>query len=397
MKILLINKFLYPRGGSETYVFRLGAALEEAGHQVQYFGMEDPKNILGNRAGSFAPAVDFHHGSPLRKWAYPVKTIYSPAARRSIRQVLEDFRPDVCHLNNFHYQLTPSILLEIKDWSKRSGHPCKMLYTAHDFQLVCPNHLCRNREKSELCQDCLKGHYTRCVKGRCIHGSCLKSMVGALENWLWNRSGIYESIDAIICCSHFLKKRLDTNPILAKKTRVIPNFTEDLPRPNVQKQPYVLYFGRYDEEKGIRLLLEAAKALPEISFRFAGIGPLGREIETVSNAQNLGFQTGDDLRKLIAQARFTVCPSIWYENCPMSILESIQLGTPVLGAGIGGIPELIQPGKNGILFEAGNREALIEAIRALWNHPISVTESKILTAEGYLTALLPLYTGEEKP
>jgi hypothetical protein len=132
MKILLINKFLYPNGGSETYIFKLGQQLTDMGHEVQYFGMEHEGRIVGNRVEAYTSDMDFHGGSKLAKLTYPIKTIYSSEARKKLRLVLEDFRPDVCHLNNFNYQLTPSIILEIRKWSK----DCKILYTAHDLQLV---------------------------------------------------------------------------------------------------------------------------------------------------------------------------------------------------------------------------------------------------------------------
>ena len=135
MKILMINKFLHPNGGSETYIFKLGDYLKSQGHAVQYFGMEHEGRCVGNRVNAYTSDMDFHGGSKLSKLPYPIKTIYSAEARKKLRLVLEDFQPDVCHLNNFNYQLTPSILLEIAKW-KQKGHPCRVVYTAHDLQLV---------------------------------------------------------------------------------------------------------------------------------------------------------------------------------------------------------------------------------------------------------------------
>ena len=113
MKILLINKFLYPNGGSETYIFKLGEYLMTCGHEVQYFGMEHAGRIVGNKVEAYTSDMDFHGGSKLKKLTYPIKTIYSAEARKKLRLVLNDFKPDICHLNNFNYQLTPSIILEI--------------------------------------------------------------------------------------------------------------------------------------------------------------------------------------------------------------------------------------------------------------------------------------------
>lgn len=369
MKILMINKFLYANGGSETYIFKLGAQLQKNGHEVQYFGMEHENRTVGNHVNAYTGNMDFHGGSGLAKLTYPLKTIYSSEARRKIRMVLEDFQPDVCHLNNFNYQLTPSIILEIRKWSRVAKHPCKIVYTAHDYQLVCPNHMCRNSGTDENCEKCLGGHFANCAKGRCIHGSFAKSVIGMMEASFWKWMGVYKQLDRIICCSHFMKTKLDTNPVFAEKTVVMHNFVDEVQRNEVEKKDYVLYFGRYSREKGISTLVQAAKELPEVQFVFAGSGPLEGMLEGVPNIRNVGFQTGEALEKLIREARFSVYPSEWYENCPFSVMESQMHGTPVLGANIGGIPELIQEGRTGELFESGNADELKQKIRALWSNP----------------------------
>ena len=368
MKILMVNKFLYPNGGSETYIFKLGACLQEMGHEVQYFGMEHAGRVVGNRVEAYTTNMDFHGGSKLAKLTYPIKTIYSAEARKKIRLVLDDFRPDVCHLNNFNYQLTPSIILEIRKWEKASGQKCKIVFTAHDYQLVCPNHMCNNPNTLENCEKCLGGHFLNCAKGRCIHGSLAKSVIGAMEGYFWKWMGVYKQLDTIICCSRFMKTKLDTNPVLAEKTVAMHNFVEPVEAKAVQKKDYVLYFGRFSQEKGIRTLIEVAKELPRITFVFAGSGPLEHLLEGVPNIKNVGFQRGEALETLIREARFTVYPSQWYENCPFSVMESQMYGTPVLGANIGGIPELIKVGETGELFESGNREELKLIIESLWNN-----------------------------
>ena len=129
--------------------------------------------------------MDFHGGSKLSKLTYPIKTIYSKEARVQLRKVLDDFKPDVCHLNNFNYQLTPSIILEIVKWRKETGRNCKIIFTAHDYQLVCPNHMLNNPNTHQNCEKCLGGHFVNCMKGKCIHGSTAKSAIGMMEAEFW--------------------------------------------------------------------------------------------------------------------------------------------------------------------------------------------------------------------
>lgn len=158
---------------------------------------------------------------------------------------------------------------------------------------------------------------------------------------------------------------MDTNPLFAGKTVAIHNFIEKAEWKDTDKKKYVLYFGRFSEEKGIGTLIKVCKELSDIPFVFAGTGPLEETVNGVENIKNVGFQKGKELEKLIREARFSVYPSEWYENCPFSVMESQMYGTPVIGANIGGIPELIQIGKTGELFESGNYKDLKEKIYKL--------------------------------
>ena len=403
MKILMINKFLYPNGGSETYIFKLGEYLEKQQHEVQYFGMEHEGRCVGNRVNAYTPNMDFHDGSKLTKLTYPLKTIYSREARIQIRKVLNDFQPDVCHLNNFNYQLTPSILLEIVQWREESQKKCKIVFTAHDYQLVCPNHMLNNPNTHKNCGKCLGGHFSNCLKGKCIHGSRAKSAIGMLEAEFWKKYGVYKYIDTIICCSQFMKSKLDTNPLFVKKTVVMHNFIDKIEKQNHSKKEYVLYFGRYAQEKGIRTLLKVCKELPEISFVFAGSGVLEKEVNAIPNIKNVGFQKGNLLKQLIREARFSVYPSEWYENCPFSVMESQMYGTPVLGADIGGIPELIQVGQTGEIFESGNVKELKEKIQKLWKDKAlceryceNCGKIRFDTIDVYYEKLMIIYRSESK-
>ena len=401
MKVLFVNKFLYPNGGSETYIFKLGDYLISQGHEVQYFGMEHEGRCVGNNVNAYTSDMDFHGGSKLSKLTYPIKTIYSSEARKKIRLVLDDFQPDVVHLNNFTYQLTPSIILEILKWRKKANCECRIVLTPHDSQLVCPNHMLYNPNSHELCEKCLGGHYINCMKGKCIHGSTAKSAIGMLEGYFWNIKGTYKFIDAVICPSEFNKSKIDNNKYLKDKTIVLRNFIEKAEPKEVDKKRYVLYFGRFSEEKGINTLVKAVKSSPDIPFIFAGSGPLEDLVNEIPNIQNVGFKTGDELDSLIREAQFSLCPSEVHENCPFSVMESEERGTPVVGAKVGGVPELINDGVNGRLFEHKNYEELAKIIKELWEKPQIVKkyseECLKLNRDSlseYCDKILKIYKGE---
>lgn len=397
MKLLMVNKFLFPNGGSETYVFAVGKQLQKEGHQVQYFGMEHPDRSVGNHVDSYTPNMDFHTGK-LRKLLYPFQIIYSGVARKKLRPVLEDFGPDVVHLNNFNFQLTPSIIYEIIKYGKKTGKKIKILYTAHDTQLVCPNHLMRIPSTGDLCQQCLSRGYFACVRNSCIHGSRLKSFLAYVEAKLYTRLNVYENIDCVICPSYFMEEQLLHRKEFQGKTKVLHNFitvkagTEETGSGN---EEYALYFGRFSDEKGIETLLKVCRQLPHIPFIFAGSGPLEGQVNEIPNIQNAGFQKGETLTGLIQKAKFSIIPSECYENCPFSVMESISLGTPVIGSRIGGIPELIEDGKTGDLFAAGDEKELQSKVETLWkdekrlrDYSRACRDQKFDTVESYCKKLI---------
>ena len=363
MKILLVNKFLYPKGGSETYVFKLGEILTRNGHSVEYFGLENEKNIVGNSADSYVSHMDFSEG--IRKnLSAPLRIIYSSEARRKIRRVLESFQPDVVHFNNIQFHLTPSVILEVEKYRKKTGRKVRIIYTAHDYQLVCPSHGLFDNDIN-ICEKCLGGNYTHCFRTKCMKNSRAKSLLATVDAYLWRFSKAYYYIDAVICPSDFLKSKLDTQERFACKTLTIHNFIDKQTETVSEKHGYILEFGHLSKDKGTLTLLEVAKRMGDFKFVFAGYGEAVNEIEKIYNAEYVGFKSGDELKQLIQCAAVSVCPSEIYENCPFSVIESQMYGTPVIGAEIGGIPELINDGETGLLFEAGNADDLEEKLRYL--------------------------------
>ena len=408
MKILLVNKFLHPNGGSETYIFKIGEQLKKIGHEVQYFGMEHERRCVGNRIECYTDNMDFHTGK-VQKILYPFKIIYSFEAKKKMMAVLEDFKPDVVHLNNINFQLTPSVIDAVRIFDKKKKRKTRIVATAHDYQWVCPNHMLMIPSSKQLCFACEGGKYRNCTKNKCIHNSTIKSILGSVEAYFYKLRRVYSEIDITICPSEFLNQKLSTNPEFKNKTITMHNFitlpqkeinTDVLKRYHIPAR-YVIYFGRFSEEKGITTLLKVCKELKYINFVFAGAGPLENEVNKAENIINVGFQTGNDLQTLIREAQFCVFPSEWYENCPFSVMETQAFGTPVLASDLGGTAELIKDKITGELYLGGNREELKKKIERLWERQELVEQYKencekleVYILEEYCEKLLELYISD---
>ena len=395
MKILLVNKFLYPKGGAETYIFNLGSVLSSKGHSVEYFGLQNEKNTVGNSADSYVSDIDFSLGTKKNLRA-PLRIVYSSEARRKICAVLEKFQPDVVHLNNIQFHLTPSIILETEKYRRKSGRNIKIIYTAHDFQLVCPSHGMFDSDM-KICTKCLDGNYFQCVKGKCMKKSLAKSVLAAADACFWKAGKAYDFIDKIICPSYFLKSMLDTQERFKTKTTAIHNFVDPVSAV-CDKEDYILQFGHLSKDKGTLTVLEAAKRMPEKRFVFAGFGEAEEAIAQVPNAEYVGFKTGDELKALIGKAACSVCSSEIFENCPFSVIESQIYGTPVIGSELGGIPELIRENETGLIFEAGNADELVKKLRFLLETEGKLEEytencrkAQFETAETYYEKIMQIY------
>lgn len=396
MKILMVNKFLYPRGGAETYFLKIGELLEKWGHQVEYFGMEDEKNTVGNALNLSVKNKDFHNAGP-EKYLYPLQIIYSLEAKRKIQKVIRHFKPDIIHLNNINFQLTPSII------DAAASEKIPVVQTVHDLQMLCPNHLMLDVNKMKPCELCMNGSMWNCVKGNCIHGSRLKSLIGSIEGILYRYTKTYDKVDTYICPSEFIEKKLLNRTRYKGKTKMLRNFLGEVPKDAAaEKKDYVLFFGRLSEEKGIVDFMKACAMLPEIPFIIAGSGPLEELCKNsgLKNVQYVGFQTGDKLKKLVQEALFSVHFSIWYENAPLAILESQALGTPVLCNRIGGIPELVDENKTGILNDVFTAEAYAEKIKQFYSEREKLKEfaanclekkNTMMTLDVYTERLLKIY------
>ena len=359
MKILMVNKFLYPRGGCETYMLKLAEELNAKGHEIEYFGMYDKNNTVGNKKGLYTTNMDFH-SKGISRFLYPFKIIYSIEAYRKLLKVLDDFKPDIVHMNNINFQLTPSVIYAVK---KRK---IPLVQTVHDYQMICPNHLLYSFGEAMPCERCVRGSKFNCFRHSCIHGSRIKSLIGAIEAKLYWLLKTYKKVDLYICPSKFLEsKLLSASDVYSNKTFAIHNFIEKKPMPEKQnlERSYVAFASRLSKEKGVTLLAEAAKLLPHIQFVVAGNGPDDEALKNIPNVTMKGFLNGDELTALIANARVMILPSVWYENCPLNILETHSFGVPVITMNSGGMAELVDDRKTGLLVNEPTSSAIAQAIK----------------------------------
>lgn len=360
MRILLVNKFHYLRGGSEKYYFELAQLLKSKGHTVGFFSMKHEENITTGDAEYFVEEIDLNTGSKLKA----LDVIYSQENKRLMAKALEEFKPDIVHINNFQRQLSASIIDAIKEKN------IPIVMTAHDLNPICPASIMLYN--GEVCDDCITKGYAQCIKKKCVKGSTLKSTLGVMEKKYYDFHKVFRKIDCIISPSEFNKNQLVNGKLKYNEIVVLHNFVNESERNDYVLGDYAFYLGRLSKEKGILNLIEAIGDIPDAKLLIAGDGPERERIEAYISEHKLdgritllGYQNQDSIHKYITNSRFVVIPSICNENCPYSVLEAMEIGKPIVASRIGGIPELIADGENGYLYKADDINELKEKLTLL--------------------------------
>jgi glycosyltransferase involved in cell wall biosynthesis len=371
MKILLINKFHYLRGGSERVYFDTKDILEKNGHEVVCFSMQDDRNIPDRNEEFFADNVDF---SSNEMWPTKIlRFFYYAKAAKKLALLLEKEKPDIAHLHNISHYLTPSILKPLKD------RKIPIVQTLHDYQLICPNyHLYAN---GTICERCKKHKYYNAVIQKCVAGSLVKSKMAATELYMqWFFRFYKEKIDLFLSPSNFLKDKIREwgvkQPVVVLNNGLnLDNFS-----PNYEPGNYVVCVSQLSREKGIMTLIKAMRKIPEIKLKLIGDGPQKKEIKEyikkkqIRNVEYLGSKYDKELRDLVAGSRFSIFPSENYENYPMVVIEAMALGKPVLGSEIGGVAELISSNVTGWHFLSGNIRSLRFQIKSHFDDLEEITK-----------------------
>jgi len=373
MRILLTNKYFHRRGGSEAVLFDTAELLQQRAHRISFFSMQHPRNPPSPFSGDFVSNIDLDGSVSLRHaLAAAGRVLYSREAKRKFGDLLKKEVPEIIHHHNIYHQISPSILR----CGKGAGIPAVM--TLHDYKLVCPVYTLFRRGKP--CEACLYGKYYQCLLRRCNRGSHLHSLLNVAEMYLHHSIlDIYRNVDVFIAPSRFLQRKVEKAG-LARPIVHLPNFVSlDSFSPRYDwEDESIVYFGRISPEKGLYTLLAAVKGL-DLRLRIIGDGPLREELENhtrangISNVEFTGRLEKEQLREAIRRARFVVLPSEWYENCPRAITEAYASGKPVIGARIGGIPELIVEQETGLIHTPGDAQDLREKIQHLWYNPALIS------------------------
>lgn len=399
MKILLVNKFHYIKGGSETYYFGLADLLKKQGHEVIFFSMKDEKNVPCEQEKYFVENVDFNQKmNPVKLVRASLKMLYSLEAKRKFEQLLIDENPDIIHLNIFQSQLTGSIV----DVAYKYHIP--MVYTAHDLKSVCPNYQMLNH--GDICEKCINGNYTYCAKTGCMKDSKLKSILATLEAYVYKWRRTYQKLDLIITPSAFYKRKIEEAGIAKCPVIHMTNFLPEGTEYNVSEKPgeYFLYFGRISREKGILTLVRAyAKAKVEKPLYIVGTGPIEdqvcqliEELHMSDKIKMLGFKSGNELKEIVANSLCVCLPSEWYENGPYSIMEAQAVGRPVIVSNNGGLPELVENDVTGYIVKPKNvadlKDKLVCCVGEKWNAEKIVEEAKKkYITQNYANKILKAY------
>ncbi|MDO8682969.1 MAG: glycosyltransferase [Armatimonadota bacterium] len=375
MRVLVCNKFYRPFGGPETQVLESSKLLEADGHDVIPFSMAHPDNWPTQWSRFFVSQVDYHaNPGLLSRVKEATSIVYSSEAKRKMEALLDEARPDLAHAHNIYHQLSPSIFGPIK----KRGIPIVM--SLHDYKLACPNMLFHT--EGEVCERCCGGKFFNAIIHKCVFGSTAASAVCAFEMYVHRLLGMYKkNVDVFISPSRFLINALTRCGAGGKRMVHIPALADvDAYNPSYDNDGYILYFGKLTPEKGVKTLIRAVALMESARLVVAGTGSQGPELEAMAEelapgrVEFAGFLTGEKLRRVVERCMFLVVPSEWYENCPATVLEAYSAGKPVIGSRIGGVPELINEGVDGFLFQPGNHEELAEKIGSLIHNQARIVE-----------------------
>lgn len=361
MKVLLVHNDYGKYSGEEAVVDKMAAMLPAIGYEVAQLRMTtaDARESLMGKIRGF------------------VSGIYCPGGVKAMREAIRRESPDVVNVHNLYPFISPAALKECR----KAGVPVVM--TVHNFRIMCPTGLfMRDNRPCEMCLE--RGNEWGCVKYNCEH-SRLKSIGYAARNAVARIGRYYRDyVDMFACITDFQRRKLIQAGFSPEKIVVIPNSMDVPPLTVCEAGNYVAYSGRISREKGVDMIIEAARRHPDIPFKLAGaVRDTDLVADLPSNVELAGYLSGEKLRDFYANARFFVMASRWYEGFPMTILEAARFAKPMVAPDHGGFTEIIGRGEDaiGMLFAPGNIDSFDEMVVSLWGDLI---KTQLLGAKSYV-------------
>lgn len=365
------HKFYRMVGGVDKYYLALCQLMERKGHQVIPFATKSESNLSSPFESYFAPHIQYQDGPILTKLVNASRFISSSDAKKQIAKLVADTKPEIAHLQHIYHQLTTSIFEPLRN----AGIP--IVQGIHDYKLGCPRYMLFNTNTNKICDACEGEEYFHAILSRCYDGSLLHSAMIAIESYYNRINKTYQrNVARFLVSNNHMKEHLVRYGIKGEKIVIIPNFVDvSSHEPVYQHDGYLLYFGRLSIEKGIEYLIRAMHELQDQKLLVVGNGPDEMRLRQLTDKLNLenvsflGSLWGDSLQSILDHAMCVIVPSYWHENSPMVIYESFASGKPVIGSRRGGIPDLIDHGVNGLLFDAGDVTELKQCIQTIATDP----------------------------
>lgn len=374
MRILLVNYRYFISGGPEKYMFNIIRMLEDNGHEVIPFSIHSNKNVKTEYSKYFVEPIGSRDAiyfeeckkTPKVIWQMISRSVYSFEVKKAIQKEIREVKPELVYIIHFVNKLSPSVIRGAKQME------IPVVLRLSDYFLLCPRFDFMYKKK--VCEDCLTKGYMSCIRNCCVKGSLFASVIRVFSMKVHKLIRVYDDVDAFVTPSKFLKDKLVANGFQEGKINCIPTFTAsktEVGKPQIGT--YGLYFGRITEEKGVETVVHAYESLPGYSVKIMGDDTTVEavrlkeyvEAHHLKNIEFVGFKGGTELEDIIRGARFTLIPSIWYDNLPNTALESFQYSKPVIASNIGSLSELVVDGLNGYLFKPGDAVELARKIRLL--------------------------------
>ena len=401
MKICLVNYRYFVSSGPERYMFAVKTLLEARGHEVIPFSVRYRQNHPSPWERYFAPPIAGDDEITFRQHSWSV-----PAVRRALERAfssrevydalsreLRDARPDVAYVLKYERKLSPSVLTALHD------HGVPIVVRLSDFALVCPQqHLVRD---DRVCELCVGRRPWPSVRYRCVQGSFGASAVNALAVEYARRKGFLGLVDAFVAPSEIMRQKMIQGGLPAAKIHQIATFVNARPqRADASRERRICYVGRVERIKGIEVLLDAVEVLrresvaPDLEVVIAGdmSTPTGKAIRARLRERPIpgvtlpGQLDEAAVLELLQSSLASVVPSLWYENMPNALLESLACGTPVIASDLGSMHDILHGSGAGLLFRAGDPNALADALRTVLAAPRAGTmgeHAQTLAREGH--------------